>query len=124
MTDKNNQEDHNAGFANPSQTSGISIDRPKPRIDVGPGEHYKNDNQDMNSLTMNPPNGMFGSQPGNAFLQSQNQATQGHEFNRFESFKGASIDRPHGDTQTFGIPAAYNADSQPPGNGIFDSSLN
>ena len=126
MTDKNNQEDNNQGFVNPSQTSGLSIgDRPKPRIDVGGNEHYKNDNQVMNSLTMNQGNGMFGAQGNNAFLQSQGQPSQAHEYNRFESFKGnASIDRPHGDTQTFGIAAAFQGDSQQVGNGIFDSSLN
>jgi len=61
---------------------------------------------------MNQPTGMFGAQNNNAFLQSQNQASQGHDYNRFESFKGnASIDRPHGDTQTFGIAAAFQGDS-------------
>ena len=67
MADKRDQEDNAGGFVNPSQTSGLSIDRPKPRIDVGGGEHYKNQ-EVMNSLNMNNPSSMpFGN---NAFLPS------------------------------------------------------
>ena len=64
----------------------------------------------MNSLNMNNPSSMpF---PNNTFLPSQSQGMQGNDFNRFESFKGAaSIDRPMGDTQTFGVTGAFNNDS-------------
>ena len=105
MADKQDHEDNAGGFVNPSQTSGLSIDRPKPRIDVGGGEHYKNQ-EVMNSLNMNNPSSMpFGN--NNAFLPSQS----GNDFNQFAFKSGASIDRPLPDTQTFGVSAAFNGES-------------
>ena len=60
----------------------------------------------------NPRNDIFQSQ-NNAFLQSQqSQGLQG-TFDRDFNFKGnASIDKPLGDTQTFGIHGAFNNESQ------------
>jgi hypothetical protein len=66
----------------------------------------------MNSLGMNNArNDIFQSQ-NNAFLQSQSQGLQGTFETNF-NFKGnPSIDKPLGDTQTFGLHGAFNNESQ------------
>ena len=59
----------------------LKFDGPKPKIDVGGGDMYKE--VPMNSLMSNNRNDLINSQ-ANAFMQSQQF---GGDFNRMESFK-------------------------------------